>query len=249
MTTFDTETVETVVGTYTVQFIADDSPEQPYDEGFGLIRPNSREYIAIDQGTLPGDNGPGKVYRIPTPRSLVTSALGVSDDRWDWQERSPRAIVRYLSLLGVKGAHVISDRFTPDYLPSADRFETVDGIAWAPDDVPDESAGDYVQSVLAQWHAWAEGDVFGYNVVGPDGDDVDDGNVWGYYGYSREREYVMSEARDAINADVAKRVAIADREALERITAAKRAIAERKRDAAERIAQANAFGAGFLGVI
>lgn len=217
MSVIDTETVDTPAGEYQVNFIADDGADEPYNHGFGIIKPATREYIGTEQGELPGDVGPN-IYRR-TPRTLVSNAMGNMSDKWEYEYRSGAAIVRYLRLLGVKGVTVIDDRYRP-VSASTDRFEDIDGIAWSPDDVPDDHADDYTRSGLGEWHAWAEGDVFGFNVTGPDGADVDDGSVWGFYGYDHEHDYVMSEARDVIDADVK-----------------------------ERIEQASLVGAGFVGII
>jgi hypothetical protein len=76
--------------------------------------------------------------------------------------------------------------------------------------------GGYTDGAVAEYRAWAEGDVFGWVLTSPNGAKVD--SCWGYYGFSRERERTLSEAREAAQAHA--------REAIE---------------------QTNTAGAGFIG--
>lgn len=141
---------------------------------------------------------------------------------YDHEVRSAAAIARYARIkYGLKGVVEISDGFVPQ-TPSADRGESFAGLAWAPDDVPDEHVADYVRGDLKQWAAWAAGDTFGWVLTGPDGEEVEDGAVWGFYGFwdGDERAYTLSEARNVAESD-----------------------------AAERIKQANTVGAGFISLI
>lgn len=211
MTELDKETIDTDAGQYTVTWYHDDSANQPYDFGFTLMKNGGRD--RIDVSTVGEDQG--------IPSSLVSeieSLLKMHSrhgygDYWDRDYRSGAALVRYLTLKGYKGVTLVSDDYSPEDA-STNRLEAVHGIAWAPDDVPatlDDNGNypaTYVKIQLTQWRAWAEGDMFGYVVTGPDGEDVEDGAVWGYYGFwdGGEREYTLSQAKNAAEADAAERV-------------------------------------------
>lgn len=192
----DAETVTTPAGHYEIEWIHDESAEQPYDEGFVLVTAGGHDRIPIDTDT---DN---------TLPYEVLSALGSDGQRWAREEHSSAAIVRYLSLTGKKGVTAVDEDYRP-VESSTNRYERVHGVAWAPDDVPADRADSYVRGALAQWQAWATGDVFGYEVTGPDGRQVD--ACWGLYGYLASREYTMGEARGVIDHDVAERVESANR--------------------------------------
>ena len=102
--------------------------------------------------------------------------------------------------------------------PSTDRSERVYGVAWAPDDAADwhmpEQAFNYTYCALAQWRAWADGDVFGWRLTDPAGDEVE--SVWGYYGSAfdtqpgSERNHTLEEATDAAQADAERRLSQAN---------------------------------------
>jgi len=50
-----------------------------------------------------------------------------------------------------------------------------------------------------QFSSWVEGDVYGYIVTGPDGDEVD--SCWGYYG----SDDALEQAREVVRAEIAHR--------------------------------------------
>jgi hypothetical protein len=79
------------------------------------------------------------------------------------------------------------------------------------------------RATMAEYSAWADGEVAGYVVRGPDGETVD--SCWGFYpdndsSMSNEYSYMLEQARDYIAYDVEQRVTAA-----------------------------NAVGAGFVGVL
>lgn len=202
----DTETIPTDAGKYSVQFIYDESADQPEDEGFVLAVDNRWRNSEVTHGDYDAE-----------AFAAVQGHVSNADFAWGHELRSGAAIVRYLRLKGNKGVTLVTQNFYADE-PSTDRHQPVYGFAVAPDDASDPDA--YVKSSLESWRAWANGDVFGYRVLDPQGNEVEDGSVWGYYGFSREYDYVLSEAKAAA-----------------------------EYDAKERVAQANTVGAGFVGVI
>lgn len=186
---FDSSTIETPAGNYTLKFHYDEWPEQPYDEGFVLVTNGSRDQIAIRHGEDP----------------LVSKVADAISDKY-WYEYpherfSGEALVRWLSLKGRHGATIVDS----DYRPvdaSTDRDERIFGVAWAPDDAtyPDE----YVKASLNEWRAWAAGEVYGWSVLDPSGYLVD--SVWGFYGWDANHEYMRQEAVGAATHDAQKRI-------------------------------------------
>ena len=58
---------------------------------------------------------------------------------------------------------------------------------------------------LAEWTQYFDGDVYGYVVRDPEGNETDDGSLWGLYG----SEYAKQEAREALDREI---VAYAERQ-------------------------------------
>lgn len=61
-------------------------------------------------------------------------------------------------------------------------------------------ASAYLKAEMREYAAWLGGEVYGYAVTAPDGEDVD--SCWGYYG---EDDYAMEEARRAADRHMAER--------------------------------------------
>lgn len=59
-----------------------------------------------------------------------------------------------------------------------------------------EKARTVLSGELKEWGQYVEGDVYGYMIAGPDGEDYD--SLWGMYGW----EYVVEEARAALAATI-----------------------------------------------
>lgn len=179
------ETIKTDSGEYVVTWIHDPHAEQPYMEsnGFSFNGRNLR-VVDVEQGEHAGE---------------------VLEILRHYQVHSSAAIARYLQIkYGLKGIREVSQ----DYYTSAPSLSVnagdVYGIAWAPDDVPDDQADAYTDAAMAEYRAWAEGDTFGWVLTDPSGKQIE--VVWGYYGFDREREYTLSEARQTAEYDAAQRI-------------------------------------------
>lgn len=197
--------VDTPAGVYTVELHYDETPEQPYNDGLGFAFDGGRE--SIDQAM--GDHADEVL-------SLIKGS----------EVRSAAAIARYLRLkYGFKGIREVSGDYSTGE-PSSDRGESFQGLAWAPDDAtyPDS----YTDAGIAEYRAWANGEVYGYVVLDPDGADF--GSCWGFYGDDGEK-YMLERAKDEVEYD-----------------ATQRGIASERR-ASERLESANLAGAGFVGII
>jgi len=57
-----------------------------------------------------------------------------------------------------------------------------------------------MRSTADLYAAWAFGDVYGYTVENPDGDEID--GCWGFYGDDHEASGLMEQARDAVDCDI-----------------------------------------------
>jgi len=72
------------------------------------------------------------------------------------------------------------------------------------------------------WAAWAWGDVYGVSeITGPDGEEIEDGACWGFYGADHGTSGLMEHCDEAVTADIACRA----REAKEAHDAACRDVA------------------------
>ena len=195
----DSETIHTAAGDYEIQWLLDSTPDQPYDSGMTLLTDGGRDRIDI----LEGDTDSAESLAVQTAFDAHAYDGG---DVWNWQLRSGAAIVRYLTLKGKKGVTLVSEDYRPEQ-PSTDRQERVTGVAWAPDDATDPA--EYTRLQLAQWQAWQNGDVFGYQLLNPAGEIVED--CWGFYGQywddnpESERSYTLREATEAALLDAESR--------------------------------------------
>lgn len=160
MNAYDTDEVDTPAGVYTIESYYDESPEQPYNDGLGFAFDGGRE--SIDQAM--GEHADEVL-------SILRNNGTHRGNRY-----SSEGIARYLRIkYGLKGIRqVTADYFTGE--PSSDRGESFQGLAWAPDDAtyPDK----YTDGSIAEYRAWATGEVYGYVVNGPDDEHVD--SCWGF---------------------------------------------------------------------
>lgn len=202
MHTIDTETITGKLGDYTVNFILDEYPSNPWDEwdhASSLAIHGRGDYVNAEYGDLAED-------------VLLAIQRGYSE----------AAIARWLRLQGATHIHALNrstyngdisivtrdmstefgqwcgnvDLFVGDctpkaeglafLAPSAARSEQIEGS----DALVKGEAGDYI--------AWASGDSFGYVVEDENGVELE--SVWGYLGLDRERAYIMSEAQGAVEA-------------------------------------------------
>lgn len=200
----DTETVDTDAGEYVVSFVYDEGADPPYNEGLGFAFDGGRDCIDVANGEHADE-----VLSLVRYHRKMNAYNG---NIYDTEIRSSAAIARYLRLIyGFKGVRIIDSGYGTDK-PSSDRGADFAGIAWAPDDVPEKYDGNddypstYTDLGIAEYRAWAEGDCFGYVVTGPDGAELDDGALWGFYGFDESREYALSQARDVIDSDAVDRV-------------------------------------------
>ena len=162
----DTETINTAAGSYVLDWIQDDNADAPYDEGFTLLK----------NGSAWGPYSRINIQEGDTDSPVAATILqALSNHAHGWDQISGAAIVRYLRLAGKRGVTLVDHEYSP-VEPSTDRSERVYGVAWAPDDAADwhmpEQAFHYTYCALAQWRAWADGDVFGWRLTDPAGDEV-----------------------------------------------------------------------------
>lgn len=200
MALIDTVNIDTAAGTYTLNIFTDDTPERPYNEGFVLVTNGSSTYPFDRRINLVEGDDP----LIPQ----VQRVLHDSYDQYGFDWVSGEALVRWLRMNGRKGVtlvHVPSD-YAPDHQPSTDRNDRIYGVAWAPDDATDPDA--YVEAALREWHAWARGEIFGWQLLDPAGEHVD--SCWGYYDIGRGRDECEEEAAGIAAHDAEQRVSAAN---------------------------------------
>lgn len=57
-----------------------------------------------------------------------------------------------------------------------------------------------LKSAVELYSAWVWGDVYGIDsIISPDGEDLEDASVWGFYGSDNEESGLMESARDSID--------------------------------------------------
>lgn len=194
----DNETIPTTAGNYQLDWFQDENADQPYSEGFTLLRCGGKDYIDI----LEGDTASPVALTVLSALRAHANPGGV----WDREFRSGAAIVRYLRLAGKKGVTLTYEDFTPDK-PSTDRTDRVYGVSWAPDDATDPDK--YTRLMLEEWAAWRSGDAFGWRLSDPAGEEVE--SCWGYFNFDRERAYILDEATTLARNDAEDRVTTANR--------------------------------------
>ena len=160
--------------------------------------------------------------------ALLRQHTAANDSLNDHEYRSAAALCRYLRLThGLTGILEVTrsgDRYRTAE-PSADRYRSIDGLAWAPANAT--TPLDYTRGTVAAYDAWANGEVYGYTVVAPDGRDV--ASCWDFY----------ADPDEPITADAPPGLATMVAEAREEID----------HDVEARTAQANTIGSGFIGLI
>jgi hypothetical protein len=66
---------------------------------------------------------------------------------------------------------------------------------------PPETLADQCRATVDLWSAWAWGDVYGIRaIIAPDGEKLDDGSVWGFYGTEHEKSGLLDCAKETVNA-------------------------------------------------
>ena len=192
--------ITTDVGTYAVQWFWDDDAERPYDEGFGLFVDGSPRQVDIREGFNDRDGTHANVW-------AAIAGHGRSSD-WYPGRTSGAALVRYLTLKGYRGVTLVDAEYRPT-AATADRNERIHGVAWAPSGAAVDPLA-YTTAQLTAWQAWRTGDVFGWVVLGPVGQEVE--SCWGYYGFdAAQRDWTFNEARDVALNDETRRVEEANR--------------------------------------
>ncbi len=163
-----------------------------------------------------------------TAAELLRRYSATNDALWEHEYRSPAAIARYLrlahGLTGVLEVHRRGDRYHSEE-PSTNRYARPTGLAWSPADAPNPK--DYTSGTVAIYDAWANGEVYGYILTAPDGREIT--SSWDFY----------ADPSEPFTGDGAHGLGYMIREAR----------AEAYNDADARVEQANAAGAGFLGLI
>lgn len=194
MEPIETETVPTPAGDYRIEYHYDESAEPPYNEGLGFVFDGGRDRIETGRDA-------GIVRAIIDD---VNSRLSWRPDGVPVYPISTAALARYLRIrFGFIGIRIVGHGYYTTAPDSRDH-DRIHGIAWAPDDALGPNGPDgYTDVAIAEYRAWANGDVFGYVVIDPSGDTID--SCWGFYGFEATRSYVHDEALSSISSDAAAR--------------------------------------------
>ena len=68
---------------------------------------------------------------------------------------------------------------------------------------PKEHEASVLQGVFNLFTAWAWGDVYGYNITDGEGNEIEDGSCWGFYGDDMETNGLLDSARNIIDCEIA----------------------------------------------
>ena len=60
----------------------------------------------------------------------------------------------------------------------------------------------YLKNEVGTYDMYLKGDVYGYKVMNPAGEEIEDGSCWGYYGDENEKTGLMDSAKGAIDFDI-----------------------------------------------
>ncbi|ASR77193.1 hypothetical protein KIV66_gp86 [Mycobacterium phage MyraDee] len=192
MTSFETNTIETPAGEYTLNLHYDDTggignPLEEFDhEGMGFALYEGGRYQSMN--TLDGPAG-----------DVVQTWLDHGYDDEDIERRFAlwQAITGDRSVLVT--TEISSDRST---------WYRALAVVGYDDRFPEWDRKAALLSTLREFESWARGEVYGYTVQGPDGEHVD--SCWGFIG-DDSQDYMIEQARDHIDWDAKERLKQANR--------------------------------------
>lgn len=215
---FDKIAVPTTAGTYTIALHYDiDAAVPDYTDDGGLVYLGDARTISAQLGDAAHDVA-----------ALLRRHSAANDSLYHHEYRSAAAVARYLKLAyGLAGILEVTrrgDRYHAEQ-PVTDRYRGIDGLAWAPADAT--TPQDYTRSTVATYDAWANSEVYGYIVTGPD--DREAHSCWDFY----------ADPDEPLTADAPHGLAHMVNQARSDID----------HDVATRTEQANTVGAGILGLI
>jgi hypothetical protein len=180
-------TPEDLAGKVVAKLYADDSPMSPDDfDHAGTLTVLDRDFGLSDQSDY-----------------LPIEPNGYSRDK-EWRIRFAE---RYFSMAGGVAIPVRFD----DYGSSGARIYTTDAdsanglISVDKKEIEKEWAGDktaarsYLESRITEMNQYLSGDVYGYVIETPDGDDLD--SCWGFYGQQYATEEAIEAARHCASAE------------------------------------------------
>ena len=201
---FDKIAVPTTAGTYVIALYYDiDAAAPDYSDDGGFVYLGTARTISAQLGDAAHDVA-----------ALLRQHTAANDSLNDHEYRSAAALCRYLWLTrGLTGILEVTR--------SGDRYGTAEPSADA------TAPLDYTRGTVAAYDAWANGEVYGYTVVAPDGRDV--ASCWDFY----------ADPDEPITADAPPGLATMVAQAREEID----------HDVEARTAQANTIGSGFIGLI
>ena len=62
----------------------------------------------------------------------------------------------------------------------------------------------YIRNEVKTYDDFLTGNVYGFNVTDANGDDIEDGSCYGFYGYDHEKSELLTEAKSAIDYNIEK---------------------------------------------
>lgn len=206
------EPIETIERAgYVARIYHDEDASSPDDwDTFGALAYSDRR-ISVNPGDLPNDRYGTGMFEVDCPACYGDGEVGDNHDRrtecqhcsgngyvTDGEQacRNMHDAVACLPVYATDGPYTI--------VRVVDSWDDANGWVYATQatadmtGVPTESYRDALVQDLEAWNQYLAGDVYGYVVTGPDGNDTDDA-CWGFYGI----EYAVEEARSILESIVA----------------------------------------------
>lgn len=141
-------------------------------------------------------------------RQLATEQCGVKPTGWrsaeEWFEMAEALLTDAgIPCLNAKSIGYCQGDITLVLVIATSGWRTMVGIA-------DEHIKDSLQGAVDLYSAWAWGDCYGiYKIASPDGEELDDCSVWGFYGRDHEKSGLLESAQGTIDWHINKLAEIA----------------------------------------
>jgi len=120
--------------------------------------------------------------------------------------RGWRSAERFIDLLetlaSIAGIAYLSEESTGYSQGDAARLFTFASPEWVElTGAPEDTHAAQLSAACDLWTAWAWGDVYGIaEITGPDGEEIEDGSVWGFYGSDHDASGLVDAALETIRA-------------------------------------------------
>lgn len=182
------KTITTDAGDYVLRFISDpcgaENPLTEWDHPGMEFYVQSGNHVTTDTTT--------RATRFP----------GIMAEHYDDVDEITRRYAKWRAISGTPWQLFTGSGYGNCQGDQWDWYVLVDTTDWT--GTYSDKIEPAVRATMAEYEAWATGDVLGYTLTGPDGDEVE--SCWGYYGYDANREYITDITTSRAEDDAAQRI-------------------------------------------